>query len=220
MKDYPITLSVTQLSDRNALLNTMQAQLKTLQSFGFEAALKFNGNYPKHFKIAKGDEIYADDDIELLTHELVCQVARFTERVSVQHALDSMLPRMASIGWDASLVRASMLSDEKIEVKQPNGKTSIYSLTNAEMLQLRQALDIAETDWIIGDKIPLFQRVGWTVQMANEGGYYIVRKPGGECDTIAVGRVDQAKATVASAMKALSAKETEKAFDVATDLVK
>lgn len=151
---------------------------------------------------AAGEETFTSK--ERLTPNVVMSLARFTERVSVQQAMNDMYCRMVSIGWVVTIKNATLLAEDKIEIARTDGTVITYAPTNADMVRLRHDLDHAETHWIIGDKMPLFRDAGWNVQEASDGGYYILFKPDGSFETVTFGRVDQAKAAVKLAEEALT----------------
>lgn len=204
MNEYHITVPTTKAVTEDALSASVEASLKTLRQFGYETNFQ---NRHGALVCQISATIDGKDSFsikERLTPGVVNALSRFTERVSVQHALNNMYTRMVSIGWSITIADATILIDEKIVVEHPDGTTKTYAPTNAEMVRLRYDLDQAETHWIVGDKMPLFLEVGWHVQEASDGGYYILSKSSGGFDTITFGHVDQAKYCVEQAEKALA----------------
>lgn len=204
---YHLTVPTTPAVSEDALSASVEASLRTLRQLGYVVEVTDHpGSSFCQVSIAlDGKELFFLK--EQLTPNAVKSLSRFTERASVQHALNSIYARMVAIGWGISIKKGDLLTDDRIEVEHADGTTTIYSPTNAEMVRLRQDLDIAETNWIIGDKMPLFLELDWIVQTGAEGGYYILTYPDGGFDTVTIGRVDQAKYVVDKAEKELIEKK-------------
>lgn len=211
---YRIMVPTAQDVAEGALPAAVEASLKTLRQYGYSTT--FQNGPTCQITVSINDEKALKIE-ERLTPNVVKTLSRFTERVSVQNALNDMFARMVGIGWGVTIKNATILIDERIEVEHPDGTTKAYALTNAEMVRLRHDLDHAETHWIIGDKMPLFLKVGWEVQEGKEGGYYILYKPEGGFETVTFGRVNQAKAAVKSAEEALTTMEAKARADKIAD---
>lgn len=202
---YRITIPAAATVGKESMTATVEALLKSLQRYGYKTEFQHkSGALVCQISVtAAEEEVFSIKD--RLTPDVVMNLSRFVERASVQNALNDMFGRMVSIGWKVTLKEATILANEKIEVERSDGTTEAYSPTNAEMVRLRHDLDHAETHWIIGDKMALFQDAGWIVQEGRDGGYYILFKPNGNFETVTFGRVDQAKAAVKSAEEAVVA---------------
>lgn len=211
---YHIMIPTAQDVTEGALPAAVEASLKTLRQYGYDTTFQ---NGPTCQIIVSINEEKALEIKERLTPNVVKTLSRFTERVSVQNALNDMFARMVGIGWHVTIKDATVLVDDRIEVEHPDGTTEVYAPINAEMVRLRHDLDHAETHWIIGDKMPLFLKVGWEVQEGKEGGYYILYKPEGGFETVTFGRVNQAKAAVKSAEEALTTMEAKAYADQAAE---
>ena len=204
---YHLTVPTTPAVAENTLSAAIEVSLKTLREYGYSVkTTPHPGSEFCHVSVTlNGEEVFALK--ERLTPSTVKSLSRFTEHASVQHALDDMYARMVSIGWGIDIKEGGLLTDDRIEVERSDGTTTTYAPTNAEMVRLRQDLDDAETSWIIGDKMPLFLKLGWLVHTGAEGGYYILPYPSGGFDTVTIGRVDQAKYVADKAEKELADKK-------------
>lgn len=181
------------------LLTVAERQIEELRKLGFDAAITNISEGECRLRVINEDgEVYADE-VAQISLPTVSWLARFVESVSVQKALDSMLPRMICIGWDAGISHNTNTNKPKIRVTHPDGQCFMYSQTSADMLNLRLELDIAETDWLLNNAIPLFEQVGWRL-MCNPNGSYTVHKATGY-DAIEAGDVSQVHYLVGEAEK-------------------
>lgn len=199
MRKFKIRIRENELEPKN-LLDITKSQIDELCKLGFDATLvEVEEEY--HLRIIDGNgELYADvidDEDAIVTPSTVEWLARFVESASVQKALDSMLPRMMRIGWKANLNDSGyyeegcdkVVDKRTLSVIRPDGRCTTYGLTNADMLNLRLTLDVAEVDWLLNNAMPLFLEAEWRL-VRNANGTYTMFKPTGY-DIIEVGDVAQ-----------------------------
>lgn len=171
---------------------TVKKLLTQLTSYGYTTDYQEQEDgATARITINKDGKTYEDASCKL-SPDLISKLARFVELCYVQFTLDELAPRMAIVGWTVRL--DDRFSNERvlIGVTTSDRKITKYSPTYGEMLQLRNALDVAEVASIIVPNLSGILERGWT-RMIDDGAYRFV-KTGDITQVIPFNDVKKAKA--------------------------
>lgn len=141
--------------------------------------------------IVKHREVYEDNTV-LLTPSYINELSQFVLIAHIQYTVDNLLPLMSQVGWKLEIdQRPARPTYRHLTVTRPGGKTTTYAPTYADMLQLRQDLDVDAVSSLVALRMPELLKAGYrrTLDTAR----YTFIAPSGDTISFALNDKEQAE---------------------------